>query len=65
MFLEFAGIIYRNYCMREEMYADILHRKNVVTRNAPKNGGPTPGFSFMIMLQHTSQFWSRLSMQRM
>jgi hypothetical protein len=52
MFLEFAGIIYINNCMREEMYIDILHCKDVVTRNAPNNG-PTSGFSFMTMLQHS------------
>jgi hypothetical protein len=36
MFLEFAGIIYRNYCMWEEMYIDIPCLKDVVRRKHPK-----------------------------
>jgi len=28
--------------------------------NAPINGETTVGFSFTIMLQHTSRFWSRI-----
>ena len=31
--------------------------------NALKNGEPTVGFSFTTMLQHTGQFWSRISEQ--
>jgi len=29
--------------------------------NAPKNGEPTVGFSVLRMLQHTDEFWSRIS----
>ena len=32
--------------------------------NAPKNGGPTVGFSFTTMLQHTGRYWPKISQQR-
>jgi len=47
------------------MYIDILSRsKDEVTRKFhKKNGEPTLGLSFTTVLQHTGQFWSRISLQ--
>jgi hypothetical protein len=32
--------------------------------NTPKNGEPTVGLSFITMLQHTGQFWSKISFSK-
>jgi hypothetical protein len=32
--------------------------------NTPKNGEPTVSLSFITMLQHTSQFWSKISFSK-
>jgi len=64
-FLEFTGIVYRSYSMRDTVKKEI--NKYTLTSsvtlgmqsegNALKNVVPTCGFSFTTMLQHTSRFW--------
>jgi len=47
--------------VNKEMYMDIHRLEDAVRQKSPKEGEPTFGFSFMTILQHTGQFWSRIS----
>jgi hypothetical protein len=61
-FLEFTGILYRNCYVREISVSSWFVAFGMQpVGNTPKNGEPIFGFSFTTMLQHTSQFWSRIS----
>ena len=51
--------------MREEMYIDIPRHKDVIRRKHPEIWRTNIWFLRHDNAQHTSQFWSRLSMKRM
>jgi L-asparagine transporter-like permease len=40
------------------MYIDVISRlRDAIRRKSPKNGEPTAGLSFTVMLQHTGRFF--------
>ena len=62
MFPKFSGIFTGIATVNKEMHIDILHHLRVHSEGKTlKNGEPTVGSHFMTMLQHTSQFCSRIS----
>jgi hypothetical protein len=62
MLKEHARII---VIVNTEKYIKILHRsRDAVRMKRLENGEPTVGFTFTTMLQHTGQFWRRISQQR-